>query len=139
MNFFAPSKRKLFELLVLCVLAGIFYFFYPFLEGVVLFIFGFIWNWCASIEMDPMFENRRYRFSMLALVRNIQKFFLKPFHDSPEIIRSGVKVLPAGLFWLAVIVINESVMPWWAPFVGSLAFELMQLELKFIRGQKEGV
>lgn len=131
------KRRKLAELLILVLFSGIFWFFYPALEGVVLFIFGFIWNWAASIELDPMFENRRYRFSMLSTVRNTQRLFLKPFTGAPEMIKILIRILPAGIFWTMVIMINESVMPWWAPFMGSAAFELLQLEMNFIKGRKE--
>lgn len=139
MSLFAPSRRKLFELLIMGVFSGIFWFFYPAFEGVILFIFGFIWNWSASIEMNPLYENRRYRFSMLSTVRNTQKLFLKPFAGAPSIIKTLIKILPAGIFWSMVIIINESNMPWWAPFIGSAAFELLQLEINFVKGHKEKV
>jgi hypothetical protein len=118
------------------VLAAIFYFFYPRMEGVVLFIFGFIWNWCASIDLDPLYENRRYRFSMLCTVRNIQKLCLKPFIRLPVYLQKIIAVFPAGIFWWMVIFINQSDMPWWATFIGSATFEILQIELKFIKENK---
>lgn len=136
MKPFAPSKRKLIELLIGLLLSGVFFFFYPKVEGLVLFVFGFIWNWCASIDLDPLYDNRRYRFSMLSTVRNIQKLFLKPFQKLPVFIQRIARVFPAGIFWWMVIYINQSDMPWWATFSGSIAFELLQLELKFIRENK---
>jgi hypothetical protein len=136
MKPFSPSKRKLIELVILVVLAGIFYIFYPKIEGVILFVFGFIWNWCASIELDPIYENRRYRFSMLTTVRNIQKLFLKPFLKLPVFVQRIVKVFPAGIFWWMVVYINQSDMPWWAPFLGSASFEILQIELKMIKDHK---
>lgn len=137
MKPFAPSKRKLLELAIMLVLSGVFYLFYPHVEGLVLFIFGFIWNWCASIELNPIFENRRYRFSMLSTVRNFQKLFLKPFAKLPLIVQRIVAIFPAGIFWWMVVYINQSDMPWWPPFIGSAVFELLQIELKFIKEHKE--
>lgn len=132
-----PSRRKMLDLLILVVLATVFYFLFPVLEGVILFVFGYIWNWCASIELDPVYENRRFRFSMLSTVRNFQKLILKPFRRAPRIIQKLISILPAGIFWAMVVYINDSVMPWWAPFVGSAAYELLQIELNFIKNRKE--
>lgn len=134
---FIPPKRKLLELVVLIVLAIIFYFIYPSFEALTLFAFGFIWNWAASNDLSMMLDNNRYRMSMLKLVSNLQTLILKPFGWAPELLKRFIRILPAGLFWLMVIFINDSVMPWWAPFVGSLAFELLQLELNFIKGHKD--
>lgn len=136
MNFI-PPKRKLLELAVLVVLALIFYFVYPSFEALTLFAFGFIWNWSASNDLSMMLDNNRYRMSMLKLVSNLQTLILKPFGWAPDLLKRLIRILPAGLFWLVVIFINDSVMPWWAPFVGSLTFELLQLELNFIKGNKD--
>lgn len=136
MNAFIPSKRKLVELLVMLITAGIFYFFYQDFDAAILFIFGFTWNWTASIDHAAILQNRKYKFSMLRTVVNLQKLMLKPFVRAPEIIQHLIRVFPAGLFWLIVIYINDSVMPWWSVFVGSAAFELMQLELKVISNPK---
>jgi hypothetical protein len=138
MKPFAPTKRKLTELLILGGLTGIFYFFVPRLEAIVLFVFGFIWNWSASVELDPLYEHRSYRFSMLTTVRSLQNLFLKPFTETPFLIQRFISILPAGIFWWMIVYINESMMPWWAPFIGSAAFELTQMELKLIKGEKEG-
>lgn len=136
MKLFAPPGKKLLELLFMCIFAAVFYFLYPSFDGVILFIFGFVWNWSASIELDPVYESRRYRFSMLSTVRNAQSLFLKPFNNTPEIIKSVVKVLPAGTFWVMVILINDSDMPWWAPFTGSAAFELIQFNKMILQRRK---
>lgn len=136
MNFI-PPKRKLLELLVLVVLALIFYFIYPSFEAITLFVFGFIWNWAASNDLSMMLDNNRYRMSMLKLVSNLQTLILRPFGWAPDLVKRFIRILPAGLFWLMVIFINDSVMPWWAPFVGSFAFELLQLEINFIKGHKD--
>lgn len=137
MMLFIPPKRKLLELILLLVMALILYFIFNSLNAVVLFCFGFIWNWSASNDLSGIFENKRYRFSMLRMVVNLQNLFLKPFHSAPQAIKLILRILPAGIFWSLVIFINESAMPWWCTFLGSLAFELMQLELNFIKSQKD--
>lgn len=136
MSTFIPPKRKMFELLLLPVFLGIFYFLYPRIEGVTLFAFGFIWNWSASNDLGVLFQNKRYRMSMLKTVVNLQDLALKPFKKAPVIFQKIVKVFPAGIFWTLVIFVNESEMPWWATFLGSIVFELLQIELNFIKKQK---
>jgi hypothetical protein len=137
MMSFIPPKRKLFEIMMLPVFLGVFYLVYPNVDALILFSFGFIWNWSASNDLSLIFENKRYRMSMLKLVVNLQNLILKPFQWAPKIIQKLVQVLPAGIFWTLVIYLNESNMPWWATFLGSLVFELLQIELTFIRSQKE--
>ena len=137
MMVFAPPKRKLLELGIMIILAGVFYLVYPEMDAVVLFIFGFVWNWAASNELSVLFENKRYRMSLLKTVVNLQNLILKPFAQAPDWVKRILRVFPAGIFWSLVIYMNESVMPWWATFVGSAAFELLQLELKFIRSRSE--
>lgn len=132
-----PPKRKMIELGIMLILAGVFYLIYPNTDAVMLFVFGFVWNWSASNDLSALFENKRYRMSMLKLVVNLQNMVLKPFGWAPEFVKRIVKVLPAGIFWTMVIFINDSDMPWWATFIGSAAFELLQIELNFIKRQKE--
>ncbi len=127
---FVPSRRKLGELLISVAVAGVFYFFYPSADAVVLFVSGFVWNWSASIDPGPLFENRRLRFSMLSTVIGLQRFVLKPFETAPALLRRFVAVFPAGTFWWIVALINDSAMPWWFTFLGSLTFELLQIELR---------
>lgn len=131
-NFLIP-KEKFFELLVLPIYLLILFIFFPQAEPLVLFAFGFIWNWAASNDLEKLFENKRYKLSMLKLVVNLQNLILKPFATAPEFIRMFLKVLPAGVFWTIVIYLNESEMPWWATFLGSLAFELLLLEINLIK------
>jgi hypothetical protein len=136
MTTFVPPKRKMLELLLLPVLCSIFYVLYPEIDAIILFGFGFVWNWSASNDLNMLFQNKRYRMSMLKLVVNLQNSILKPFAKFPDIIKRMISILPAGLFWTMVLFVNESMMPWWATFIGSIAFEIMQIELKFIRSQK---
>lgn len=135
MTTFIPPKRKIFELLALPVFLGIFYFVYPKIEGVTLFAFGYIWNWSASNDLSVLFQNKRYRMSMLKTVVNLQNLILKPFGWAPVIVQKIVKILPAGIFWALVIFINESDMPWWATFVGSAVFEILQIEIGVFKKQ----
>ena len=137
MSTIVPPKRKMIELGIMLILAAVFYLIHPNFDAVMLFVFGFVWNWSASNDLTAVFENRRYRMSMLKFVVNMQNLILKPFGWAPEFVKRIVKVLPAGIFWSMVIFVNESEMPWWATFVGSIAFELLQIELNFIKRQKE--
>jgi hypothetical protein len=137
MNGFFITKRKLFELVVLLCLDGLFYLLWNSLDFVVLFSLGFIWNWVASQEKDILILNsRQYRFSTLKTVFNLQHLILKPFVRMPEAVRLIVRVLPAGIFWFAVILFNESQMPWWAVFFGSLSIELLQLETRLFKSKE---
>ena len=139
MNTFTIPRRKVIEISLLPVFLGILYFIYPHTEAVVLFASGYVWNWAASNDLDKLFENRRYRMSMLKLVVNLQNLILRPFKNAPELIKKVLKVLPAGIFWTMVIYLNESDMPWWATFLGSLVFELLLLEINMFKRQKESV
>ncbi len=136
MTTFIPPKRKMIEFFILPAFLGVMYFFYPKIEAVALFAFGYIWNWSASNDLGLLFENKRYRMSMLKTVVNLQNLILKPFKNAPVIVQRILKVLPAGIFWSMVIYINESDMPWWATFVGSLVFEILQIEIDFFKKNK---
>jgi hypothetical protein len=138
MNSPVPARRKLLELCGMLIIVSLFYLIYPVSDGVILFILGFVWNWSASVGQADALSTRRYRFSMLKTVLNFQNFFLKPFRNAPVIIRLIIASLPAGIFWGIVIQINESLMPWWATFLGSLVFEVSQLDLfQTMTGQKK--
>ena len=138
MILFIPPKRKLIDLLVLLFLLIAFYFFYPHYEAITLFAFGFVWNWSASNDLHELFDNnKRYRLSLLKFVFNIQGLFLRPVNNAPLLVKKIVSILPAGSFWAIVIFINESNVPWWPPFVGSLVFEILQIDFSFIKKKKE--
>lgn len=136
-SFFIP-RRKVIELLLLMMFLGILYFIWPSIEVMGLFSFGYIWNWSASNDLGTLFENKRYRMSMLRLVVNLQNLTLRPFSWAPEILKRLIKVLPAGIFWSLVIFLNDSHMPWWATFLGSFVFELLLLEISLFKRHKEG-
>lgn len=137
MNF-VPPKKKLFELLALPVFSGVLYFFTTDVDAVILFVFGFIWNWSASNELEGIFQNKKYRMSMLKMVVSLQALFLRPFSRAPLLIKKIISVLPAGTFWTLVIFMNQSEMPWWSTFAGSIVFEILQFELAFISRMKAG-
>lgn len=137
MTTFIPPKRKIYELLGLPVFLGILFLVYPSIEAVTLFAFGYIWNWAASNDLTVLFQNKRYRMSMLKMVVNLQNLILKPFGRAPVIIQKVVKIFPAGIFWSLVILINESDMPWWSTFIGSAVFEILQIEIGLFKKQKE--
>lgn len=137
MNFFFISKRKLFELLLLIFLDIVFYFLWNSWNFVVLFSLGYIWNWVASQADTLNFENKRYRFSTLKTVVNLQNLILKPLKGMPEAVKLIARALPAGVFWTAVILFNESNIPWWAVFIGSISMELIQLETKLFKRKED--
>ena len=137
MNNFFISKRKTLELGVMILLDGIFYLLWDSFDFVMLFSLGFIWNWVASQEAMITLNNpRRYRFSTLKTVFNLQNLFLRPFITMPNAVKMIVRSLPAGTFWSAVILFNESHMPWWAVFIGSFSLELLQLERKLFKAKE---
>lgn len=133
MRPFLTSRRRMFDLLILLVLNVVFYFLWSSLDFNALFTLGFVWNWVASQDMSHFFEIKRYRFSTLRLVFNLQTLILKPFDKAPHWVKWGLNILPAGIFWFLVIYFNDSQMPWWATFLGSLTFELEQLQSKFVK------
>lgn len=134
MNHFFVSKRRAMELAVMILLDGLFFLLWDSFDFVMLFSLGFIWNWVASQESSITLNNtRRYRFSTLKTVFNLQNLFLKPFASMPSFVRLIVRALPAGIFWSAVIIFNDSNMPWWGVFIGSLTLELVQLETKMFQ------
>jgi hypothetical protein len=137
MTPFIPPKRKIFELLALPIFIGMFYLFSPVPEALTLFSFGYIWNWSASNDLSVLFQNKRYRMSMLKMVVNLQNLFLKLFNWAPALLKRFAKILPAGTFWAIVIFINESDMPWWPTFVGSTVFEILQFEISLLIKQKQ--
>jgi hypothetical protein len=139
MTTFIPPKRKIFELLMLPVFVGVFYVIHASVEAITLFAFGYIWNWSASNDLELLFQNKRYRMSMLKTVVNLQNLILKPFNWASFIVQKLVKILPAGIFWSLVIFINESDMPWWATFIGSAVFELLQIEIGLFKKQQAQV
>jgi hypothetical protein len=131
MNSFFISKRKTFELGILLVLDAVLFLILDSWDFIALFSLGFVWNWVATQEKSIIIENnRRYRFSTLKTVFNLQNLCLKPLSKAPEPIKFIARLLPAGLFWSGVILFIDSPMPWWAVFLGSLLLELIILETK---------
>ncbi len=132
-----PSKRKLLDLIILIVLNLIFFLLWGSTEFVVLFSLGYIWNWVTSQNVDNLFEKRRFKFSTLSIVISFQNLLLRPLKRFPYWVQWIGRIFPAGIFWSMVIIFNESAMPWWATFVGSLVFEIAQLEIKTFKKEKE--
>lgn len=133
------DRRKTIELIVLLVLDLILYGIFSDLDLVTMFTLGFIWNWTASQDLSVIFEKkRRYRLSTLKAVVNLQQLILRPFVRAPLPVQLFFKVLPAGIFWYGVLYLNESQMPWWGVFLGSLMLELLELE-RLLRTPSEQV
>jgi hypothetical protein len=128
MKPFMTTKKKLIEIGVLLAFDIVFYFLWSDMDAVVLFSMGYVWNWVASQDISLLIENKRYRFSMLKMVNNLQNLVVKPFLKFPFWVHSLVRVFPAGLFWWMVIYFNDSIMPWWMTFVGSFTYEVVRLE-----------
>jgi hypothetical protein len=137
MKTFLTSRRKLIELFVLLGLNILFYLLWGSWDFIIMFSLGFIWNWAASQDMNQLFENRRYRFSTLKTVFNLQQLILKPLHKTPGVVKFFARILPAGIFWFAVIIFNDADMPWWGVFIGSFTLELILLESHFFKSQRE--
>lgn len=137
MNIIVPPKRKLIELALLpafCVPALLLADNFDF---AILMSLGYVWNWAASSDLSSIQHNRKYRMSLINLVSRIQNWVLRPFHSMHPIVSHVVSIFPAGLFWLAVLFINDSIMPWWATFVGSFLFELTQIRFVFTKTKVE--
>lgn len=133
MSGFFLTKRKTFEILILVFLAIVFYLLWGDLDFVILFSFGYVWNWVGSQQDSLSFEGKKYKYSTLKTVLNLQGLVLKPIKNAPYVVKMLARILPAGLFWWGVIVFNESKMPWWAVFVGSFTLELVLLENKIFK------
>lgn len=132
MNAFFITKRKTFELGLLLLLDLILYFILSDFDFVILFSFGYVWNWVGSQQDSLTFEGKKYRYSTLKTVINLQNLFLKPLASAPHFVKMIVRSLPAGLFWGAVILFVDSHMPWWSVFIGSLTLELILLEKRIL-------
>jgi hypothetical protein len=133
MKPFLMERKRVIDLIILLVIVLIIFWIWGHWGFMALFVLGYIWNWVAAQDLSLIFENRRYRFSTLKLVGNLQILFLKPFKSAPLWIRWIVGILPAGVLWSMIIYFNDSQMPWWATFLGSLTFEFVQLEKAFMR------
>lgn len=133
MKPFFTTKRKLFELAFIAGLLPLIYFIWGNLSATMLFGLGYVWNWTASQDMSLIINHRRYRFSTLSLVFSLQNLVLIPFKALPRWTHILPKILPAGLLWLVIIFFVDSEMPWWATFLGSLSFELTQIDTYFVK------
>ena len=133
MKPFLVEKKRMIELGILAVMDIVLYFIFSDASSVALFSFGFIWNWTAAQDLESVLVNPRYRFSMLKFVGNVQALALRPVQRFPRWTHFIARLIPAGVFWIMVIFINDSVMPWWMTFIGSLVFEIVQFELGMLR------
>jgi hypothetical protein len=123
------KPRKFFELAGLFFLATLSQLLLKDINVTSLFCLGFLWNWAISFNLDQSLNSRTHRWSMIKLVITIHRFWLKPFQKSPYYIQRIIYLFPAGCFWLLVCWLNDSTMPWWPAFVGSLFFEISQIDL----------
>jgi hypothetical protein len=139
MKPFLATPRRLYELAALAAIDIGLYLFTPFWDFLILFNLGFIWNWVAAQDVSLLLQNRRFKFSMLKLVSSIQVHLLRPFERFPNWVQAIVRSLPAGIFWTMVILFNDSEMPWYMPFIGSVVFEVLQIEIAFFHKRKDRV
>jgi hypothetical protein len=128
---------RYFPFIVLVIMDAILFFLWSDPALICLFSFGFIWNWTAAQDLTSLLSNPRYKFSMVRFVKNLEGWALKPFSKLPSWTHFIGRILPAGIFWCMVIYINESDMPWYMTFVGSLCFEITQFEISFLKKNKE--
>lgn len=133
MRPFLTTKRKLYELLVLLGLNLGLYFVFQSWAALMLFNLGFVWNWAASQPLSYVLENSRYRFSLMKMVYNLHSIVQLPFKKLHPLVSIFPRILPAGLFWYLVIHFAESTVPVWPTFLGSLFFELTQLDAYFVK------
>ncbi|MGE3608993.1 MAG: hypothetical protein AB7I27_05355 [Bacteriovoracaceae bacterium] len=127
MKPFLTTKRSTIEIGALFIVDVILYFLGISFEFIILFSLGFIWNWVASQNLELLFQNHRYRYSMIKLVVNLQNLIKMPLKTFPLWLSWVAGIFPAGIFWSMVIFFNDSDMPWWATFMGSFVFELSQI------------
>jgi len=139
MTMLIPKSKVVLELFVLSTFLFLIHFLTNRLDVVILFTFGFVWNWSVSIQNNTFSVLKHHKFSMMNTIRWIHEFFLKVFKRSPELIYRLASIVPAGLFWSLVIHFNESQMPWWATFLGSLVYEILQIQDLFLKGDKKKV
>jgi hypothetical protein len=130
---FLSEARKRYELLILLILDFGLYFVWNRWETLVLFSLGYIWNWAASQSLGYVLENRRYRFSLIKMVYNLQNLILVPFKKFHPIIKILPKSLPAGLFWFLILHFANSELPWWPIFIGSFVYEIIQFDALLIK------
>lgn len=123
------SPRKLFELMIMLGFALGLYFVWESAAYVSMFCVGFIWNWSASQNVVIVQEGRNYRFSFMKMIYNLHR----PLERLPKYLSFPAKILPAGLFWWLVIIFADSNLPFWPVMVGSLVFELLQLDALLTR------
>lgn len=133
---FLTTKRRFYELLGLLFLDVILYLLLDW-DFALLFALGFIWNWVSAQDISPMLTDRRFKFSMLRLVSSFQTLTQRLVANAPQFVKVLTKCLPAGIFWTMVILFNESEMPWYMTFVGSLVFELLQIEIEFFHQREK--
>jgi hypothetical protein len=137
MKMLIPKSKVVLELFVLSIFLFLIYFLTNRLDIITLFTLGFVWNWSVAGQNDTFSVLKHHKFSMMNTIRRIHEFFLKVFKRSPELIYRLASILPAGLFWSLVIHFNESQMPWWATFLGSLVYEILQIQNFFLKGEKK--
>jgi len=137
MKTLIPKSKLVLELFVLSIFLFLIYFLTNRLDIVTLFTLGFVWNWSVAVQNNTFSVLKHHKFSMMNTIRRIHEFFLKVFKRSPELINRLASILPAGLFWSLVIHFNESQMPWWATFLGSLLYEILQIQNFFLKGEKK--
>src|SRR5690349_7173759 len=101
---FLTSKRRLLDLIVLILVAGVLWFIQSG-EIAVLFASGFIWNWVSAQDLSQHKEGRNYKYTTLRFVLNVQTSIVSwgPLKKAPVPVKFLLRCLPAGLFWSAVI------------------------------------
>ena len=100
-----------------------------------LFTLGFVWNWAVlNGWVLQRTQERRYRFSVLRGITLFHNAVLLPFKKLPRF-QMLIAMLPAGLAVAALAKLFEANIPWWAAFLGSLAFLLTRRQIRSLRLQ----
>ena len=93
------------------------------------FVLGFIWNWSVlNGWVSGQVTKKKYRFSMLRGITEFHRLLMKPLGKYPRL-HVFAEVLPAGVLMGIIALVLSSAVPWWAAFLGSMAFILIRRQL----------
>lgn len=124
-----PSLRESIELLVLALMVTLMQLWIDSWMWSAFFVLGFIWNWSVlNGWVTSQVTKKQYRFSMLKTVTEFHQLIMKPVLRFPRL-QFFVQVLPAGLLIGSIALLFNSSVPWWAAFLGSIAFILVRRQL----------
>lgn len=129
MKHVLPSLQESLELLVLVVMIAVMQWLIGSWMWSAFFVLGFIWNWSVlNGWVSQQIKQKQYRFSMLKGITKFHELLLSPLNKFPKL-QAIAQVMPAGLAIGAMALILHATVPWWACFMGSIAFILVRRQL----------